>query len=137
MTAVCSVSGQISYPVAVQERCTEYFEQLYQVDPPTVNLDAGSAEILLPDPPISEDAPSLTEVRWTISKMKSGKAAGICGIPAELLKAGGEPMARGLHVVLAAIWRSGTVPPDLLVTAATTEASHCSVYQARFLPTSF
>ncbi|XP_069985571.1 uncharacterized protein [Penaeus vannamei] len=40
----------------------EYFEQLYQVDPPTVNLDAGSAKIPLLDPPISEDVPSLTEV---------------------------------------------------------------------------
>ena len=115
VTAVRSVSGQIvSDPVAVRGRWAEYFEQLYQVDPPTVNLDAGSVEIPLPDPPISEDPPSLTEVRGAISKLKSGKAAGICGIPAELLKAGGEPMARGLHAVLAAIWQSGSVPPDLL-----------------------
>ncbi|XP_069999421.1 uncharacterized protein [Penaeus vannamei] len=41
--------------------------------------------------------------------LKSGKAAGICGIPAELLKAGGEPIARGLHSVLAAIWRSDRI----------------------------
>ena len=87
---------------------------MYQVDPPTVNLDAGSAEIPLPDPPICDDSSSLTEVRRAISKLKSGKAAGIWGIPAELLKAGGEPMARELHAVLAAIWRSGTIPPDLL-----------------------
>ncbi|XP_069998501.1 uncharacterized protein [Penaeus vannamei] len=46
--------------------------------------------------------------------MKSGKAAGICGIPAELLKAGGEPMVHGLHAILAAIQPSGTIPPDLL-----------------------
>ncbi|XP_069976317.1 uncharacterized protein [Penaeus vannamei] len=64
------------HPAAVQERWAEYFEQLYQVDPPTVNLDAGSAEIPLPDPPISEDPPFLTEIRGTISKLKSGKAAG-------------------------------------------------------------
>ena len=109
VTAVRSVGGQIvSDPVAVRERWAEYFEQLYQVDPPTVNLDAGNAVVPLPDPPISEDPPSLTEVRGAISKLKSGKAAGICGIPAELLKAGGEPMARGLHAVLAAICRFGT-----------------------------
>ena len=66
---------------------------MYQVDSPAVNLDVGSAAIPLPDPPISEDSPSLAEVREAISKLKSGKAAGICGIPAELLKAGGEPMA--------------------------------------------
>ncbi|XP_069987637.1 uncharacterized protein [Penaeus vannamei] len=80
----------------------------------TVDLDAGSAETQLPDPPISEDPPSLTEVREAIYKLKSGKTAGICDIPAELLTAGSEPMVWGLHVVLAAIWWSGTIPPDLL-----------------------
>ena len=104
-TAVCSASGQIiSDPDGVRVHWTEYFEQLYQVDPPTVNLDAGNVETPLLDPPISEDPPSLTSVREVISKLKSGKAAGVCGIPAELLKAGGEPMARGLHAVLSAIW---------------------------------
>ncbi|XP_069972956.1 uncharacterized protein [Penaeus vannamei] len=63
------------------ERWAEYFEKLYQLDPPTVNLDVVSAVIPLPDPP------SLAEVREAISKLKSGKAASICGIPAELLKA--------------------------------------------------
>ncbi|XP_069981048.1 uncharacterized protein [Penaeus vannamei] len=62
-TAVCLVSGQIiSDTVAVRICWAEYFEQLYQVDPPAVNVDARSAEITLPDPPISEDPPSLTEV---------------------------------------------------------------------------
>ncbi|XP_069993526.1 uncharacterized protein [Penaeus vannamei] len=65
----------------------------------------------MPDLPISESPPFLTEVRGSISKLTSCKAARICGILAELLKAGGEPMARGLH---AAIWQSGTVPPNLL-----------------------
>ncbi|XP_069989747.1 uncharacterized protein [Penaeus vannamei] len=78
----------------VPERWDEYFEQLYQVDRHTVKLYTGSVEIPLPDPPISEDPPSLTEVTGAISKLKSREAAGICGIPAEPLKAGGEPMAR-------------------------------------------
>ncbi|XP_069981944.1 uncharacterized protein [Penaeus vannamei] len=115
VTAVRSASGQIvSDPVAVPERWDEYFVQLYQVDRPTVNLYAGSVEIPLPGPPISEDPPSLTEVKGAISKLKSREAAGICGIPTELLKAGGEPMARKVHAVLAAIWQSGTIPSDLL-----------------------
>ncbi|XP_069983752.1 uncharacterized protein [Penaeus vannamei] len=74
VTAVCLVGVQIvSDPVALRERWIEYFEQLYQVDPPTVNLDV-----------------------------------------AEQLKAGGEPMAREFHAVLAAIWQSDTVPSNLL-----------------------
>ncbi|XP_069971661.1 uncharacterized protein [Penaeus vannamei] len=107
VTAVHLVSGQItSDPVAVRERWDEYFEQLYQVDPPTFNFDEGRAVIPLPDPPISEDPSFLTEVREAISKLKSGKSAGICGIPAELLKAVGRPMARGIHAVLATIYCS-------------------------------
>ncbi|XP_069972978.1 uncharacterized protein [Penaeus vannamei] len=49
-------------------------------------------------------------------ELKGGKAAGICDIPAELLKAGVDPMARGLHAVLAVIWQLH--PPDLLLGVA-------------------
>ncbi|XP_069978497.1 uncharacterized protein [Penaeus vannamei] len=52
----------------------------------------GSAEIPLPNPTISEDPPSLTRVRRTISKLKRSKAAGICSIPAELIP--GKVLAR-------------------------------------------
>ncbi|XP_069978598.1 uncharacterized protein [Penaeus vannamei] len=94
------VGGQIvSDPVVVRERWAEYFE-LYQADPPTVNLDAGSAVIPLPDPPISENLPSLTEVGGVISKLKSGKAAGICRIPAELLKGAWIACCRGCHLAV-------------------------------------
>ncbi|XP_069976414.1 uncharacterized protein [Penaeus vannamei] len=84
-----SVDGWIiSDHVGVRECWAEYFEQLYQVDPSAVCLDAQDVEIPVPDPPISEDPPTLTEIREVISKLKGGKAAGICDIPAELLKAG-------------------------------------------------
>ena len=115
MTAVRSADGQIvSDPDGVRARWAEYFEQLFQVEPPTDSLEVGDVVIPLPDPQISEEPPSLTEVRVAISKLKGGKAAGFCGIPAELLKFGGDAMARGLHTVLTAIWQSGTIPPDLL-----------------------
>ncbi|KAG0711023.1 Iron-sulfur protein NUBPL [Chionoecetes opilio] len=64
------------------------------------------------DPPIDETAPSLDEVREAVAKLRGGKAAGVCNISAELLKAGGEAMIRGLHAVLTAVWQSGTIPPD-------------------------
>ncbi|XP_069974785.1 uncharacterized protein [Penaeus vannamei] len=51
--------------------------------------------------------------REPISKLRSGKAADVCRIPAELLKAGDEPMAWRSHAIQSAIWQS--------------------VYQARFL----
>ncbi|XP_069992174.1 uncharacterized protein [Penaeus vannamei] len=82
------------------------------VDPPVVSLNAKDVAIPVPDPPISEDSPNLTEIKEAICKLKDGKAAG--NIPADLIKAGVEPMARGLHAVLAAIWQSGSIPSDQL-----------------------
>ena len=55
------------------------------------------------DPPIDENAPSIGDVKEAVAKLRGGKAAaGICNMSAELLKAGGEAMTRGLHAVLTA-----------------------------------
>lgn len=48
-----------------------------------------------------------------MARLKGGKADGVCNTIAELLKGGGVTMARGLHVVLTAVWQSGSIPPDL------------------------
>ena len=47
-----------------------------------------------------------------MAKLRGGKAAGICNINVELLKAGDETMIHGLHAVLTAVWHSGTIPLD-------------------------
>ena len=52
------------------------------------------------DLPINKAAPSIDEVKEVVAKLRDGKAAGICNNSAELLKAGGEAMIRGLHAVL-------------------------------------
>jgi len=44
--------------------------------------------------------------------LKAGKAPGICGIPAELLKAGGYHTAQWLAKVFQAVWQSGQMPSD-------------------------
>jgi len=93
-------------------RWAEYFEQLYRVDPPTSQLPLAGTQPLVADPPISEAPPSTEEVRRAVSRLKSGKAAGVCGIAVELLKVGGEAMICGLHAVLSAVWETGTIPPD-------------------------
>ena len=51
-------------------------------------------------------------MKEAVAKLKGGKAAGICNINSELLKARSEGMIRGLHAVLTAVWHSGTIPPD-------------------------
>lgn len=57
-----------------------------QVDLPAISLNVSSLAIPVPNSPISEEPPTLTEVREAISKLKGGKEAGICIIPAKLLK---------------------------------------------------
>ncbi|KAG0730476.1 Transposon TX1 uncharacterized protein [Chionoecetes opilio] len=92
-------------------RWAEYFGQLFTVDPPTEQLHTTGLQAVDADPPIDESAPSLDEVREAVAKLKGGKAAGVCNISAELLKAGGEAMIHGLHAVLTAVRQSGTIPP--------------------------
>lgn len=55
------------------------------------------------DPPIITELPALIEFRQVISKMKSGKVLDTCGIPAEMLKVGSEPITWGLLAVLIAL----------------------------------
>ena len=62
------------------------------------------------DPPIYETAPSTDDVKEAVAKLKGGVAAGICNINAELLKAGGGAMMRGLHAVLTSLLYDIQVP---------------------------
>ena len=48
------------------------------------------------DPHIDETAPSIGYIKEAEAKWRGGKAAGICHISAELLKAGGEAMIHGM-----------------------------------------
>ena len=85
---------------------------LYYAKVPSGQLRTAGLQTLDADPPIDETAPSIGDVKEAVAKLRGGKAAGICNISAELLKAGGEAMIRGLHAVLTAVWHSGTIPPD-------------------------
>lgn len=77
-TAIHSVDGQIiSDRVGVREHRAEYFEQLCQVDPPIVILDASGVEIPVQDLPIREDQLTQAEVIEAFSKLRVGIAVGI------------------------------------------------------------
>ena len=73
----------------VKARWAGYFDWLYQADPPAVELDVRGVSIPVADPPINCGPPSFVETQATGNRLKWGKAPGICGIHAELLKAGG------------------------------------------------
>ncbi|KAG0714738.1 hypothetical protein GWK47_013555 [Chionoecetes opilio] len=83
-------------------RWAEYFGQLFTVDPPTEQLHTTGLQAVDADPPIDETAPSLDEVREAVAKLKGGKAAGVCNISAELLKAG-VIFAESLEVMVMAL----------------------------------
>ena len=90
----------------------EYFEQLFKVNSLSERLQTTGLQVMDANPPINEAALSIDEVKGTVAKLRGGKAAGICNISAELPRAEGKAMIRGLHTVLTAVWHSDTIPPD-------------------------
>ena len=90
----------------------ERFKRLYQADPPAVELDAKGVTITVADHPINCGPPSLVETQAAVNRLKWGKAPGICGIHAELLKAGGNAAIVLLHAVQYSAWNTGIIPTD-------------------------
>ena len=80
------------------------------ITPPADLLDeAANAH---PDESISCDPPTLAEVHAAISRLKNGKAPGICNIPPELLKAAGPSGVEWLTAICAHAWTTGHIPDD-------------------------
>ena len=90
----------------------EYFEQLFKFNPPSGWLQTTGLQVMNADLIINKAASSFDEVKEAVAKLRGGKAAGIFNISADLLKAGGEAMIRGLHAILTAVWHSGTILLD-------------------------
>ena len=94
--------------MAKAHRWKNYFEQLLNHPP-----------VHCPDFPCNaqEDhheclEPSESEVRSTVRQLKNGKAPGLCGITAEMLKASGNPGIQWLTGVIKQVWQSGLIPSD-------------------------
>ena len=96
----------------VKVRWAGYFERLYQADPPAVELDVRGVTITIADPPINCGPPSCVETQAAVNRLKLGIAPGICGIHAELLKAGGNAVLMSLHAVLCSTWNTGIITTD-------------------------
>ena len=96
----------------VKARWDGYFERLHQTDPPAVKLDVRDVNIPIPDLPINCDPSSFVEKQGAVNQLKWGKTPGICGIHAELLKAGGYAALVSLHAVLCSAWNTGIIPTD-------------------------
>ena len=107
---ICDVNGQvIGDEEGVMERWKEYFSGLLQggqQEEESTRNDAG------PDPTREEASIGIEEVVEAIGRLKGGKVPGICGIDAEMLKAGGPVAAEWLHRVIELAWAKGKVVED-------------------------
>ena len=96
----------------VKARWSGYFERLYKADPPAVELEVRGVTIPVADPPINCGPPSLVETQAAVNRLKWSEAPGICGIHAEVHKAGGNAALVSLHAVLCSAWNTGIIPTD-------------------------
>ena len=104
--------GLLTEESEVKARLAGYFEQLYQVDPPTVELDVRGVTIPIADPLMNCSPPSFGETQNAVNWLKWVKVPGICGISAELLNAGGNDVLMSLHAVLCSACNTGIIPTD-------------------------
>ena len=75
-------------------------------------MDVRGVTIPIADPPIKCDPTLFVETQAAVNLLKWSKAPGICGIHAELLKAGGNAGLVSLHPVLCSAWNTGIIPTD-------------------------
>ena len=71
-----------------------------------------TASSTITDTTIDCEEPSEPEVSPAIAKLRNGRAPGICGIHAELLKHGGLTMVTWLTQIFKGIWASSHFPDD-------------------------
>jgi len=102
----------ISDKVQKAARWHEYYEQLLTRPTHLPTELAQSAASTPEDTTIDCDPPTDAEVARAIGRLKSGKAPGICGIPAELLKAGGYRTVQWLTKIFQSVWQTEQMPLD-------------------------
>ena len=109
---VLGADGNVLSEEDAPKRWAEHFEELHGADPPSRMLPAEDAVPLVPDPPVSTAEPTLAEIRKALGQLKDGKAPGVCGVYAEMLKVGGEATLRWLHTLTCSVWNTGVIPTD-------------------------
>ncbi|XP_037028700.1 uncharacterized protein LOC119068940 [Bradysia coprophila] len=95
----------------VLERFKEHFSALLNGD-----VEDGNAtdDSFLNDDGRIVSAPTLEEVSAAISSLKNNKASGPDNIPAELLKMGGEELAKVIYELVERIWNNESLPDQWL-----------------------
>ena len=117
----------------IKQRWTQYCSSLYK--------DPGGGDEVVKEleeiaPPTDEGAQDIlySEVQTAIRALKRNKSPGSDGIPAELLQAGGEPLARQIYHLCNKAWHEGTIPEEwgksiLVPIPKKGDLSNCSNYR--------
>jgi exonuclease III len=96
-------------------RWKEYYNDLLNVpsivDQATIQ-QIPPATITTSEQQRQDKTPTLSEVQCAIKQMKNGKAPGNDGISADVIKAGGLPMAKWLQEIFVDIWKNETMIED-------------------------
>ena len=114
MSPLCSTDGQalLTDKASILNRWAEHFQTLFS----TVRTVNDSTIQQIPQQPVKEEmdkAPTLEEIIKATEQLKSGKAAGVNGIPPEIWKHGGETLHSKLHELFVCCWEQGKLPQDL------------------------
>jgi len=104
--------------VSILDRWKNYCEDLYSTptseratgDNSPPDTSEGAAEGLRWDR--KEPVPSVEEIEKALKSLRPGKAVGPDKIPADMLRIGGETVARELHRIIECVWESGQWPED-------------------------
>jgi len=116
VASVVSADGQpLSDEAAQVSRWKDHFSSLLnadavaQTDQDHARLAASTQEV-----PSNEPETSFTtaEIHSALKRLKNNKAAGVCGVPAELLKYAGPAMLLWLQMLFSVVWRTEWVPKD-------------------------
>ena len=97
---------------AVLERWRESFEEIMNTESQgravisCMGMERGGGRLLVQGPI------KRREVKRAIGRLKLGKASGVDGITAEMLKFGGEAVIDWMHMICNLAWKQGVVPDD-------------------------
>ena len=97
---------------SILNRWSEHFQTLFSAN----RTVQDTAILRIPQQTVKpelDDPPNLAETIKAIKQLKSGKAAGGDGIPAEIWKHGGHTLHSKLHEFFVCCWEKGMLPQDL------------------------
>jgi len=131
-----SLDGQrlLTDKVSILNRWSEHFQNLFSA----TRTVQDTAILRIPQQPEKaelDELPNLEEISNAIKQLKSGKAAGGDGIPAEIWKHGGQTLHSKLCDFFICCWEQGKLPQELRDAVIITlyknkgEKSDCSNYR--------